>query len=157
MYNKSHRQIETSFLKVLLICLFFSLIYFHIKIYPLGDGTQSVAVYSTPIQEIVKVFEIPWTWLCPLPPLLDTMIVHLLAHTTVFEISRWSDARKINLRLVKKTKNKPEVCRACVFFVREMVNIFVSVVENFVAVLVIFKIKINKYALSKNCSVHLLP
>jgi hypothetical protein len=38
-----------------------------------------------------------------------------------------------------------------------MVNIFVSVVENFVAVLVIFKIKINKYALSKNCSVHLLP
>jgi hypothetical protein len=69
LYNKSHRQIETSFLKVLLICLFFSLIYFHIKIYPLGDGTQSVAVYSTPIQEIVKVFEIPWTWLCPLPPL----------------------------------------------------------------------------------------
>jgi len=38
-----------------------------------------------------------------------------------------------------------------------MVNIFVSVVENFVAVLVIFKIKINKYAFLKNCSVHLLP
>ena len=116
MYNKSHRQIETSFLKVLLICLFFSLIYFHIKIYPLGDGTQSVAVYSTPIQEIVKVFEIPWTWLCPLPPLLDTMIVHLLAHTTVFEISRWSDARKINLRLVKKNKKQTRsLSGLCIF------------------------------------------
>jgi hypothetical protein len=73
-----------------------------------------------------------------------------------YSSSRGYDARKINLRLVKK-KTKPEVCPTCVFFVREMVNIFVSVVENFVAVLVIFKIKINKYALLKNCSVHLLP